>query len=163
MMCSVGDDEVSVNMSRFKKELESALGSSDMFAEFSHDPSAYDLDISDSDMDYGESGSEEEDEELQSGEVVASKATISEQEPTSKLTGANYADGDDGFSSAYSSALEHELHQTSIAKSFITAEDATEQQPEVFLSSILCLSVFTPSAHGELSLVWDCLVVFQTR
>lgn len=53
MMCSVGDDEVSVNMSRFKKELESALGSSDMFAEFSHDPSAYDLDISDSDMDYG--------------------------------------------------------------------------------------------------------------
>jgi hypothetical protein len=53
MMCSVGDDEVSVNMSRFKKELESALGSSDLFAEFSHDPSAYDLDISDSDMDYG--------------------------------------------------------------------------------------------------------------
>jgi hypothetical protein len=52
-MCSVGDDEVSVNMSRFKKELESALGSSDIFAEFSHDPSAYDLDISDSDMDYG--------------------------------------------------------------------------------------------------------------
>lgn len=111
----------------------------------------------------GESGSEEEDEEMQSGEVVASKATISEQEPTSKLTGANYVDGDDAFSSAYSSALEHELHQTSIAKSFITAEDALEQQPEVFLSSILFLSVFTPSAHGELSLVWDRLVVFKTR
>ncbi|CAK9232446.1 unnamed protein product [Sphagnum troendelagicum] len=96
-----GDDEVSVNMSRFKKELESALGSSDLFAEFSHDPSAYDLDISDSDMDYG----------------------------------ANYADGDDAFSSAYSSALEHELHQTSIAKSFITAEDALEQQPEVVVQT----------------------------
>ncbi|CAK9231285.1 unnamed protein product [Sphagnum troendelagicum] len=96
-----GDDEVSVNMSRFKKELESALGSSDLFAEFSHDPSAYDLDISDSDMDYGTS----------------------------------YVDGDDAFSSAYSSALEHELHQTSIAKSFITAEDALEQQPEVVVQT----------------------------
>jgi hypothetical protein len=102
-----GDEAVSINMSKFMEELESALGTSGA-------SDAKEDDLDDSDWE-SESGDEELDEEMaDESRASSSRGVVNE---TASTSGAG---GD--FMGEYSEALQHELQQSSLAKSFTIAD-----------------------------------------
>lgn len=108
-----GDEAVSINMSRFMEELESALGISGQYSEAAD---AKEDDLDDSDW---ESESDDSDEEMPANDVDESRASSS-MGVVNETASTSVAGGD--FMDEYSEALQHELQQSSLAKSFNTAD-----------------------------------------
>ena len=106
-----GDEAVSINMSRFMEELESALGTS-----AAADSKEDDLDDSD-----WESESDDSDEGMPADDGIDElKASSSLGARAADVASTSKASGD--FMDEYSEALRHELQQSSLAKSFAVSE-----------------------------------------